>query len=64
MYIPNDDTQKYPFCTFKLVVEACKHETLLINQSKVPKFVKPRNMKTLLKKLLGLVQKTAYSNYN
>ena len=27
MYFPNDDTQDYPFCRFKLVVEMFKHTT-------------------------------------
>ena len=28
MYIPNDDTQNYPFCRLKLVVEMFEHPTL------------------------------------
>ena len=27
MYIPNDDTQSYPFCNVKLVVETFEHST-------------------------------------
>ena len=27
MYIPNDDTQNYPFCRLKLVVETFEHLT-------------------------------------
>ncbi len=27
IYIPNDDTKKYPFCRFKLVVETFEHST-------------------------------------
>ena len=27
MYIPNYDTQNYPFCRFKLVAEAFEHST-------------------------------------
>ena len=27
MYIPNDDTQNYPFCRLKLVVETFEHST-------------------------------------
>ena len=47
MYIPNNDTQNYPFCWLKLVVE-------MLNESnnqysiKVPKVVKPTNKNTLL----------------
>ena len=50
MYIPNDDTQNYPFCKLKLVVKICEHSTEWINQSKlheVPKVVKPSIEKTL-----------------
>ena len=25
MHIPNDDTQNYPLCKLKLVVETCEH---------------------------------------
>ena len=27
LYMPNDDTQNYPFCRLKLVVETCEHST-------------------------------------
>ncbi len=27
MYIPNDDTQNYPFCGVKIVVETFEHST-------------------------------------
>ena len=27
MYIPNDDTQNYPFCSLKLLLEMFKHST-------------------------------------
>ena len=27
MYIPNDDTQNYPFCKFQLVVKTFEHST-------------------------------------
>ena len=33
MYIPNDDTQNYPFCRLHLVVETLGHSTKLTNQS-------------------------------
>ena len=54
MFIPNDDTQNYLFCRFKLVVETFEHSIFLINQSKftkVSKVVKPTNKKTLLSNL-------------
>ena len=46
MYIPNDDTQNYPFCKLKLVVETLNIQ--LINPTdqnlvKVLKFVNPKN---------------------
>ena len=31
MYIPNDDTQNYSYCRFKLVVETFEHSTYLYN---------------------------------
>ena len=51
MYIPNDVTLNYPFCSLKLVVETFAHSTQLTNQSKfikVSKVVKPTNKKALL----------------
>ena len=45
MYIPNDDTQKYPFCRIRLDTEL--NEPTNHNLIKVPKFVKPTK-KTLL----------------
>ena len=33
MYIPNDDTQNYPFRRLQLVVETFRHSTKYINQS-------------------------------
>ena len=50
MYITNGDTQNYPFCRLKLVVETFEYSTLWNNQSKFtedPKVVKPTNKKTL-----------------
>ena len=46
MYIPNDNTQNYPFCRLKFVVQfkVCTLN-LRINQSKFPKVVKERNKK-------------------
>ena len=32
MYISNDDTQNYPFCKFKLVIETLEHLTKSTNQ--------------------------------
>ena len=49
IYIPNDDTQNYPFFRLQLVVETFEW-TLWIYQSKfdeIPKIVKPKNKKTL-----------------
>ena len=48
MYIPNDDTQNYPFSRLELVVKIFEHSTEWSNQSnskKVPKVVKPTNKK-------------------
>ena len=45
-YVPSDDTQNYPFCRFKLVVETFKH--LTDNLTEIRKVVKPPNKKTLL----------------
>ena len=51
MFIPNDDTQNYPFSRLKLVFETFEHSTYWSNQSKfnkAPKVVKPTSKKTLL----------------
>ena len=51
MYVPTDDEQKYPFCRLKLVVETFEtqlNEPTSKNSIKVPKHVKPTNMKTFL----------------
>ena len=49
MYIPNDETQNYPFYRVQLVVETFGYLFCQTNQSKrVPKIVKPKNKKTLL----------------
>ena len=48
MYIPNEDTQNYPFCRLQLVVETFGHSTSEpnnLNSTKVPKVVKPSNKK-------------------
>ena len=37
MYIPNDDTQNYPFRRLQLEVETFEHFTQLTNQSKLNK---------------------------
>ncbi len=51
-YIPNDDTQNYPFCRLQYVVETFGHSTKWTNQSnsmKVPKVVEPTNKKRYYK---------------
>ena len=51
IYIPNNDTQKYPFCRLQSVIETIGHSTKWTNQSKfikVPKVVKPTIKKMLL----------------
>ena len=50
MYIPNDNTQNYPYCMLQSVVETIGHSTQPNNQNsiKVPKVVKPKNKKTVL----------------
>ena len=58
MYIPKDDTQNYPFCRLKLMVETYEHSTLCIKQSKftqVSKNIKPTNKKIFIIKLWRLV---------
>ena len=37
MYIPNDDTQNYPYCRIQLVAETFGHSTKWINQLKFNK---------------------------
>ena len=49
MYIPNDDTQNYPFCKLQLVVEISGHPTFNKANWVVPKIVMPTNKKTLYK---------------
>ena len=50
MYIPNDDTQNYPFSRLKLVVETFKHSTYYqpIKLGKVSTVVGSTNKKTIL----------------
>ena len=59
MYIPNDDTQNYPFCKLQLVVETFKHSNLnkstIQNSQKSQKLVSQLIRKRYIK-LLGLVQ--------
>ena len=51
MYIPNDDTQNYPFCTLKLVVE-----TYELNKSKFTyQSCLTNEYENVIRKLLGLV---------
>ena len=49
LYISNDDTQQYPFCRLKLVVETMTHSKVdkpkNQNSVKVSKVVKPTNKK-------------------
>ena len=40
MYIPNDDTQNYPFCTLPLVVETFGHSTKSTNQNLINVIIK------------------------
>ena len=48
MYIPNDDTQKYPFCRLELNYLSTQLKKLTNqNFKKVPKVVRLTNMKTL-----------------
>ena len=49
MYIPNADTQNYPFCRLQLVVDTQLKESTNQNELKVPKVVRPTNKKTLFK---------------
>ena len=48
MYTPSNDTQNYPFCILKLVVEMYGHLTYNRNSIKVLKVVEPTSKKTLL----------------
>ena len=54
MYIPNDNTQNYPFCGLQIVAETFGHSTKWTKQSKF-KVVKPTNKKNVIVKLWGLV---------
>ena len=52
MYIPNDNTQNYPFCILQLKrLDTKLNETTNQNLIKVPKVVEQTNKKKLLKKL-------------
>ena len=48
MYIPNDDTQNYPFCRFLKQLDTQLNEPINQNSIKAPKVVKPKNKKTFL----------------
>ena len=51
IYISNDETQNYPFCRLKLVVETFEHLTKWTNQLKfteVTEATKPTNKQMLL----------------
>ena len=61
MYIPNDDTENYPFCRLKLVVEMFKH---LINQPiNSPQSCKGNEWENVIIKLWGLVYSLESSLY-
>ena len=45
VYIPNGDTQNYPFC--RLQLDSQLYEPTNQNSTQVPKVVEPRNKKTL-----------------
>ena len=47
MYIPNDDTQNYPFYRLQLVVDTKLNEQTYQNSIKVPKVVVTTNKKTI-----------------
>ena len=42
LYINNIDTQIYPFCKLKLVVETFEHYTLCMNQNKLRRRIRKR----------------------
>ena len=52
MYIPNDDTQNYPFCRLQLVIKILKDTQLKKwtnhNSIKFPKVGEPTNKKTVI----------------
>ena len=48
MYIPNDDTQNYPFFKLQLAIQTYQlNKPANQNSIKVPKVVEPTNKKTL-----------------
>ena len=47
MYIPNDDTQNYPFCRLKLVLKHLNTQLIETTNQKVPKVIKSRNKKVI-----------------
>ena len=58
MYIPNYDTQSYPFCILQLVVETFGYSTEIINHRnliEVTKVVKSTHKKNVILKIWGLV---------
>ena len=54
IYIPNYDSQNYPFFRLQLVVKTQLNEPTKINSIKVPKVVMPTKKKIIMK-LWGLV---------
>ena len=56
-YIPNDDTQNYPSVDYKEWVKLLDTNLITRNQNsiKVLKVEKPKNKKTLIHKLWGVV---------
>ena len=59
MYIPNDETQNYPFCRLQLVVAL--NEPTNQNSMKVLKVVKPTNKKIYYKALRTSVINSPFS---
>ena len=56
LYILNNNTQNYPFCRLKLVVETFElSKPTNENSGKIPKIVKQTNKKTVLQIFGGLV---------
>ena len=47
MYIPNDDTQYYPFCTLQLVVETFEQSTKQKSQKLLSQLIRKRPYENL-----------------
>ena len=65
MYISNDDTQNYPFCSLKLVVETFEHLTYLAtnqNSLKSPKLISTNALlQCILYNIMFFVQKCVFT---